>query len=641
AARHFRSPDPTGYPHITVTIAPSLSDNVTFKSCRDILFVEPNDRCTLSELIDGCANDDGLIDYVAFFFCAFDPEKLPLALLVSVLWLLILFIATGVTATDFLCPALFMISKTLGLSQNIAGVTFLAFGNTSADIFAAINGIRLGSGTLITTAIAGSVFALKEFRLDKVTFLRDICFYIVAVSLLFYAFIVPGKIRLIDSIMFLGLYAIYVGVVIGSRYFTKDKPLKSMHGAPDKEEDGGIEFEGVHIDDDPMAGMVVMRGFLFLPEDAPQLKPIFKIDKIDESTFVNGNSNTATMMNTNVTNKSSRRVTLFEDNLFTERSSGTHLETGDAIGKPRTSRSASLLSVSKQQLINLRRASRDIRRQSMVFLSGVSPIDLDLWRQQNWGGRSMELVKAPIRLFLLLTTPMADVEGKHEWNKPLSTLHCITGPIFVVFAFGFGLTSIRSVPIALIVFIITTPIALTIICTSTSETPPFYYNAYSSYLGFIVAITWIYTISNEVINLLRAIGIAFNLSNEIMGLTVLAWGNCMLDFITNVSIARKGFPRMAIAACYGGPLMSTLVGIGLPSFLALLFDPNHETSLGASPLLAIIYSFLLFALITTLIIVIALKFRVKKHVGYYLIGLYILLILTEWLTEFHVFALFY
>lgn len=35
-----------------------------------------------------------------------------------------------------LCPALFMISKTLGLSQNIAGVTFLAFGNTSADIFA-------------------------------------------------------------------------------------------------------------------------------------------------------------------------------------------------------------------------------------------------------------------------------------------------------------------------------------------------------------------------------------------------------------------------------------------------------------------------------------------------------------------------
>ena len=94
------------------------------------------DRCTLTDYIEDCANDEGLIDYVAFFFCAFSPERMPLALLMSVLWLLTLFVATGVTATDFLCPALFMISKTLGLSQNIAGVTFLAFGNTSADIFA-------------------------------------------------------------------------------------------------------------------------------------------------------------------------------------------------------------------------------------------------------------------------------------------------------------------------------------------------------------------------------------------------------------------------------------------------------------------------------------------------------------------------
>jgi hypothetical protein len=37
---------------------------------------------------------------------------------------------------------------------------------------------------------------------------------------------------------------------------------------------------------------------------------------------------------------------------------------------------------------------------------------------------------------LLLTTPMADLEEKEEWNKPLSVLHCITGPLFVVIASG-------------------------------------------------------------------------------------------------------------------------------------------------------------------------------------------------------------
>lgn len=272
----------------------------------------------------------------------------------------------------------------------------------------------------------------------------------------------------------------------------------------------------------------------------------------------------------------------------------------------------------------------------MDFLAAVSPIDLNVWKQRNWGGRTMELIKAPIRLFLLITTPMADVEGRHEWNKLLSTLHCITGPIFVVYAFGYGFEWLGPLTVPVWVFLVTAPVSLLIIFTSSSETPPFYYNAYSSYLGFVVAITWIYTISSEVINLLRALGIAFNLSNEIMGLTILAWGNCMLDLITNLSIARKGLPKMAIAACYGGPLMSTLVGIGLPSFIALVVDPDHNTTLGTSPLLYIIFSFLIFGLVSTLIVVIILKFRVTRMLGCYLILLYLILIVAEWLTEFEV-----
>lgn len=249
----------------------------------------------------------------------------------------------------------------------------------------------------------------------------------------------------------------------------------------------------------------------------------------------------------------------------------------------------------------------------------------------------MELVKAPIRLFLLITTPMAYVEGEKEhWNKPLSTLHCITGPVFVIYAFGYGSEWWGPLTVPAWTFLLSAPISLVIIFTSTSETPPFYYNAYSSYLGFVVAVTWIYTISSEVINLLRALGIAFNLSNEIMGLTILAWGNCMLDFITNISIARKGLPKMAIAACFGGPLMSTLVGIGLPSFIALVIDPQHNTAIGTSPLLYIIYGFLIFGLTSSLLIVILLKFQVRRSLGVYLIVLYLTMIVVEWLTEFEV-----
>lgn len=72
----------------------------------------------------------------------------------------------------------------------------------------------------------------------------------------------------------------------------------------------------MHIDDDPTASMVVMRRFLFYTDDSPQLKPpVFKIEK----SLANGDSISSNGLNTDntltlstVTNKSARRVTLFE-----------------------------------------------------------------------------------------------------------------------------------------------------------------------------------------------------------------------------------------------------------------------------------------------------------------------------------------
>lgn len=54
----------------------------------------------------------------------------------------------------------------------------------------------------------------------------------------------------------------------------------------------------------------------------------------------------------------------------------------------------------------------------------------------------------------------------------------------------------------------------------------------------------------------QAVGIVLGLSDAFLGMTVLAWGNSVGDFISNLSVARQGFPRMAISACFGGPLLS-------------------------------------------------------------------------------------
>ena len=70
-------------------------------------------------------------------------------------------------------------------------------------------------------------------------------------------------------------------------------------------------------------------------------------------------------------------------------------------------------------------------------------------------------------------------------------------------------------------------LALVVALTSRS-TPPPYHTAFA-FAGFVIAIVWIYAIANELVTLLKAFGVMFGLTDAILGLTVLAWGNSIGD----------------------------------------------------------------------------------------------------------------
>ena len=94
------------------------------------------------------------------------------------------------------CPSLSVIASVLRLSENIAGVTILAFGNGSPDIFTSLvveEKERLimftelvGAGVFVTTIIAGSVAVVSPFRVQIKNFLRDCFFYMFAASWICY-----------------------------------------------------------------------------------------------------------------------------------------------------------------------------------------------------------------------------------------------------------------------------------------------------------------------------------------------------------------------------------------------------------------------------------------------------------------------
>ena len=76
-----------------------------------------------------------------------------------------------------------------------------------------------------------------------------------------------------------------------------------------------------------------------------------------------------------------------------------------------------------------------------------------------------------------------------------------------------------------------------LLCTSRPQKAPFYQPTLA-FIGFFVAIAWIYVIANEIVSILKSFGVYLGLSDAILGLTVLAWGNSIGDLVADVAICK-------------------------------------------------------------------------------------------------------
>jgi len=114
-----------------------------------------------------------------------------------------------------------------------AGVTFLAFGNGSPDLFSTFSAITHGSGSLaigeligaasfITSVVAGSMAVVSPFRVTKAPFIRDVIFFFSAISFVLVV-IWDGKIQLWESIVLVLFYFTYVSVVVIGTWWVKDQ----------------------------------------------------------------------------------------------------------------------------------------------------------------------------------------------------------------------------------------------------------------------------------------------------------------------------------------------------------------------------------------------------------------------------------
>jgi len=120
-------------------------------------------------------------------------------------------------------------------------------------------------------------------------------------------------------------------------------------------------------------------------------------------------------------------------------------------------------------------------------------------------------------------------------------------------------------------------------------------------MGFAASIVWIMAIADEVVQVLDTFGLIFGLSPAIIGLTVFAMGNSLSDFVANVTVASFA-PIMGFSACFGGPMLNILLGIGLSSLLVISehhgapykFDFSRTLLVSSCGLLGLLVSTLVF-----------------------------------------------
>ncbi|TKX26215.1 putative sodium/calcium exchanger protein [Elsinoe australis] len=200
----------------------SLSSSVSDEECRLVHKKRVTDKCAFIK--KHCPDEEpGFLAYLHFYYCSLASVK-PIAFILLVCWMGLLFSTIGIAASDFFCINLSTISTLLGMSESLAGVTFLAFGNGSPDVFSTFAAMSTNSSSLaigelfgaagfITAVVAGSMALVRPFKVAKKSFIRDVGFFAVAAAFSM-GFLSDGNLHLWECAAMVIYYVFYVCVVV-------------------------------------------------------------------------------------------------------------------------------------------------------------------------------------------------------------------------------------------------------------------------------------------------------------------------------------------------------------------------------------------------------------------------------------------
>ncbi|XP_064014015.1 sodium/potassium/calcium exchanger 1 [Pogoniulus pusillus] len=506
------------------------------------------------------------------------------------------FVALAIVCDEYFVPALGVITEKLQISEDVAGATFMAAGGSAPELFTSLIGVfishsNVGIGTIVGSAVFNILFVIGTCALFSREILhltwwplfRDISFYIVGLLMLI-LFFLDSVIDWWESLLLLTAYATYVLAMKQNAYLEQwvkqqlNKKLNAVQAASaehvQKKSIGAVADDGMKQ-----------------PADEKKLEPAPALQRVSNSASLHNSQMRSTIFQLIIHTLDPLTEAKFKDrvDMLSNMAKAKAEMPAGGESKPEEEEKAAPSPVQVTPVSG----SEPSRQKADAPQDGQPSSDSN--SSEDSSSESEE-----------------DSDSTEDGNdEPLSLEWPETRKKKAIYLFLFP-----------IVF----PLWSTLPDVRNPDSKKFFV------ITFFGSIIWIAAFSYLMVWWAHQVGETIGISEEIMGLTILAAGTSIPDLITSVIVARKGLGDMAVSSSVGSNIFDITVGLPVPWFLYSVFNGLSSVAVSSNGLFCAIV--LLFLMLLFVIISIAVcRWKMNKLLGLTMFALYFVFLIISVMLE--------
>ncbi|XP_055644701.1 sodium/potassium/calcium exchanger Nckx30C isoform X2 [Toxorhynchites rutilus septentrionalis] len=537
------------------------------------------------------------------------------AVVLHILGVIYMFVALAIVCDEFFVPSLDVIIEKLGITDDVAGATFMAAGGSAPELFTSVIGVfvsfdDVGIGTIVGSAVFNILFVIGMCALFSKTLLtltwwplfRDCTFYSVSLLTLIY-FFRDNEIYWWEALV---LFIIYIAYALFMKFNQQvERCVKK----------------------------VIYKNKVTRVRSTDQLMPA-EIGLLEEYKRPGNRDNESLQLQGNAANSSETSMATQPGGSVTSRAASESRS-----GPPGSSSGSvpihqhptatgakfrhGLLQLMIHTIDPLHDGKVDEKATQLHAIASLKVL-LDATKPQRGAATSSAANHVKINL---RETTLASDRPNGNIDTTIDSGNELEEEPPEALSMSWPKTTRKRITYLLVAPIIF-PLYLTLPDTRTPRGKKYFP------VTFIGSIGWIAAYSYLMVWWANVAGDTAKIPPEVMGLTFLAAGTSIPDLITSVIVARKGFGDMAVSSSVGSNIFDVTVGLPIPWLLygIIYGQPVEVNSVGMVCSITILFLMLVFVIIS----IACFRWRMNKGLGFTMFLLYFVFVAISLMFEYDV-----